>query len=190
MAPRMVFRMSIRRSVSAPIRSEPKSTAEPNDPESYPVGTGVLSVRHVPIHLIVEDNVALDYLLCFSRREFSSEPVELLFSHREMERERARLVFGENPLHVRELLSELINAHVAENASMQVTLPTATVNGLREWLQAFDAAAPPERGLLALPAAELTAAVKQCMVRARAPHLMSSTPRLPFSPAPRACALT
>lgn len=58
--------------------------------EAYPVGCGQVLVKHIPISLLIEDNLCLDYLLCFSRKEFSSEPVELLASHREIERERVR----------------------------------------------------------------------------------------------------
>ena len=116
-----------------------------SDPEAYPFGVGRASVRNIPIALLIEDNVALDYLLSFARKEFSSEPVELLAAHREMNRERTRTSFAPDPLHVRSMLAELLEAHVAENAPMQVTLPGTAVSVLRTWLGEYSALAPKEK---------------------------------------------
>ena len=193
MAPRMVFRKSMRKSArqsqtlldfdlaeqSAVMQAEP---SPPKSPEAYPYGIGLCSVRHLPIKLIVEDNVALNYLLCFARQEFSSEPVEFLASHREMERERTRMAFAPDPLLVRQLLSAMLEAHVAEKAQMQVTLPGSAVVGLRAWLSSYSSASPKDQANQALPISDLDTAIKQCMVSKTSfdpRHRPSSLPSIP-----------
>ena len=179
MAPRMVFaarksvvsltEKSVKRSKSfrAPEGSSSVllEPTPPTDPDAYPVGTGILSVRHVPMRMLVEDNICFDYLLMFSRKEFSSEPIELLLLWREIERERTRQQFTIDQRHIRDGLASLIRTHVAEDAQLQVTLPSGPVAALRKWLRDYDAL--PESGdarsKMALPSADLDAAVSQCM---------------------------
>ena len=187
MAPRMIFRKSMRKSArqsqtlldvdlaeaSAVMQAEPSPS---KNPEAYPFGIGLCSVRHLPMKLLVEDNVALNYLLFFSRQEFSSEPVELLASHRDMERERNRMAFAPDPALVRQLLSAMLQAHVAENAQLQVTLPGSAVVALRAWLDSYSSASSKDQVNLALPISDLDTAIKQCMV---------SKPFTPPSPSPR-----
>ena len=169
MPARMVFsHMSLRR-MSTVRRKSFDDLAElsvvegSKNPSEYPFGKGIVDVRHIPIRMLVEDDIACDYLLFFSRKELSSEPVEFLASHRDIERERNAMTLAPDELHVRQLVKELIETHVSENASMQVTLPSGAASGLRKWLAEFDAADPQARATLALPSEDLQAAIHQCL---------------------------
>ena len=180
MAPRMVFRGSIIGSLgersskkrsknsnaptSGPIDiSEP--SMQPADPDAYPIGCGRVSLRHMPIQLLIEDNVSLNYLLCFGRNEFSSEQIEFLALYREIDHERTRQHFAIDERHIRNQLATLIRTHVADDARQQVTLPAAPVAGLRRWLGEFEDL--PEggdaRSKIELPSSDLETAVDQCM---------------------------
>ena len=170
MGPRMVFRKSLRLSSAreSTVQSELNKVEKPapsTDPEAYPFGVGHASIRHVPIRLLVEDNVALDYMLTFARKEFSSELLELLAAHREMERERTRMAFAPDPLHVRQLLSDMLKEHVTADAPMQVTLPGSAVTALRKWLDDFLALGPKDQAALPLPMKDVETSIKQCLVR-------------------------
>ena len=164
----MVFRKSSARASRASSAGQVDVAEKPSpstDPENYPFGVGHASVRHIPIALLCEDNVALDYLLSFARKEFSSESVELLAAHREMNRERTRTAFAPDPLQVRTMLSELLDAHVAENAPMQVTLPGTAVSALRRWRDDYTSlSSSKERATFALPMAAIESAIAQCLV--------------------------
>jgi len=173
----MVFRKSMRASSAraSDVQAEVDKVEKPtqsSDPEAYPFGVGRASVRNIPIALLIEDNVALDYLLSFARKELSSEPVELLAAHREMNRERTRTSFAPDPLHVRSMLAELLEAHVAENAPMQVTLPGTAVSVLRTWLGEYSALAPKEKAAFSLPMAAVESAIAQCLVSSLACSLV------------------
>lgn len=164
----LIGRMSTRKTTSAFDDLAELSVVEASkDPSSYPFGKGIVDIRHIPLRMLVEDEIACDYLLWFSRNEHSSEPIEFLASHRDMERERHAMTFAVDEGHVRQLIKEMLEAHVAENAVMQVTLPSAATNGLRKWLSDFESADPKERSALALPSDHLNAAIQQCLSDAK-----------------------
>ena len=82
----------------------------------------------------------------------------------------SRQMFAPDELHIRELLKALLDAHVAEGAAMQVTLPGGAVGGLRKWLSAYAAASTKkEKTTLDLPSSDLESAIYQCMVRDHRP---------------------
>ena len=132
----------------APKRVAPRSTMAPkmnftprNDVRKsmfgdvmYPVcRTGTLSVSELPLPLMIEDNIVLDYFLSFARTEISSEPLEMLLEHREMMRERTREVFAPNELKLRKHISDLITRHIGTDAPLPVTIPGPVTQSLCSW---------------------------------------------------------
>jgi len=100
----------------------------------YPVcRTGTLSVSELPLPLMIEDNIVLDYFLSFARTEISSEPLEMLLEHREMMRERTREVFAPNELKLRKHISDLITRHIGTDAPLPVTIPGPVTQSLCSW---------------------------------------------------------